>query len=1113
MRENRAIRRARYSFLQRVLRAAIVERSLLSFLAAYLLLDIALVGAEAISTLYFSQYLPDWSTPELKSMLKDIASYFIAAQVGILGIVSVAIGIVTLISQRDDRSSTNTDVRLYYVESLAYEVVLSGVSLLIVLCVQLLWPLQFSAHVLGFGGQNLPFKVTLTTFHLTWLLINLAVFAQFLLTTLRFVEPKARERLRERYTANVIVPHDLSLRLSGFFYTNAPKELVPETTDKTGPSITFGYGLLDDGEIELQTNFAAQSELHDVWLRPLGIALRNWWKRSEKSRPEPPRANSVLRGRDIRLSISAPFDGTFEGEVDWCRRKGGVNLYRWERWLIRRSFRFKIRRDGKDALPTPSNFLEELADRVIGQIERTAITGFKGALDEFIRYHCFILDAHNTRTDQGQPLSLAEVGGFFEPPYQEWIRQYRRVFEKAADKIGVETNFIETLGHAIIRLLPRDAADISPPVITSLLDLGLHEVIVLEAWVTRRTTVEVSTDQAAQPRLQLAGSERRAYEHVVSTFIGAWENVLRLTDNLYAWKSEKRRAAPEHWSALVKSWPFLERHLRNTAYFLASAIWNEDKIGAERYRDALLRWLDALRPDAQADFQLHHHALLSPDLLSQNWLDIEAHLEPYRRNRWPQTPPPEAVFGIIQRNCFDDVVAVTATVALAWYMNNQQSTDIGARAAKLLLQRQVIEGEGSRFVAGGASPQSIFRSLFSLIVRSALNERPGKSPYGTILDGLVQFLNGMSERRVVPGRIYSSWGWGGLDAVRLHFLAMLAGHLPSEGDDGALAWVREFAADEDLFADGDTSLRRIVLSLEAYAQALGDGLDQGLFERGIRIFVADPDIAAVRLRLKDVFSDAVAIIQDERTKRLRERPVDSNKLNVLASSLENALRPDLYCFRGFNIHKGAKKAHRIIEWRITGIDKGEFVNPMMSWETSNLNQFIVDAFRQCLTQYVWAEFFNREREVVDIDSSTYPDGYWNIVLACADDVGAQPTILVPYDPVGTTITNWTYRLAERPNNLEIQRMEGRQGGGGTGYLATVNGIDVFTAPDDPNHSYLFSALMIKSINYRLVTPDAFISVALDEGDDPRKSEIVVRFSQFVRWRSTSIVELVLKETS
>jgi hypothetical protein len=461
LRENRAIRRARYSFLQRAVRVLIGGRSLPAFLAAYLLLDLALVGAEVVFNLHFSHTLPDWTTPEIKSLLKDVASYLIAAQVGILGVVSVAIGIVTLISQRDDRSSTNTDVRLYYMESLAYEVVLSGAALLIVLCVQLFWPLQFLAHLAHLGGTDLAFKAALTAFHLGWLLLNLAVFAQFLLTTLHFVEPTARERLRERYTANVIVPGDLRQRLLRVFYSNAPKELVPLPEDQSGLLLTFGHSMLSDGNVELRTKFVAPSVLRDVWLRPLGFVLRRWWHRSERSLTQP-RRQSALRGHDVWLSLEPSFDGRFEGEVAWCRRRGGVPLRGWERWVIRRCYRFRRYADGRDKLPTPSDFLEELADRVIAQVERSAITGFKSAFDELTRFHGFLLEAHNAQTDQGQPISFAEVGDFWDVPYREWIRQYRRVFESAADKIGVETTFIDALSHTVMRLLPGDAAELSP---------------------------------------------------------------------------------------------------------------------------------------------------------------------------------------------------------------------------------------------------------------------------------------------------------------------------------------------------------------------------------------------------------------------------------------------------------------------------------------------------------------------------------------------------------------------------------------------------------------------------------------------------------------------------
>ena len=105
--------------------------------------------------------------------------------------------------------------------------------------------------------------------------------------------------------------------------------------------------------------------------------------------------------------------------------------------------------------------------------------------------------------------------------------------------------------------------------------------------------------------------------------------------------------------------------------------------------------MDTLHLEAQSDILLSHHALLTPDLLALDWAAVETRLQAYRRHEWPDLPPPEAVFATILRGVFDDVLLVTAVLALAWHVNGQQSTDIGARASTLLLRRQVIEEEGS----------------------------------------------------------------------------------------------------------------------------------------------------------------------------------------------------------------------------------------------------------------------------------------------------------------------------------------------------------------------------------------------------------------------------------
>ena len=126
---------------------------------------------------------------------------------------SVAVGLVTLIAQRDDRASTNTDIRHYYDGALAYEVVGSSVALLLILCVQIFWPFHLVVHALGFEQSDSFNRLSLTGLHLVWLVVNITAFAQFIAITLRFVEPKAREQLRERYTANTVVPDDLWRRI------------------------------------------------------------------------------------------------------------------------------------------------------------------------------------------------------------------------------------------------------------------------------------------------------------------------------------------------------------------------------------------------------------------------------------------------------------------------------------------------------------------------------------------------------------------------------------------------------------------------------------------------------------------------------------------------------------------------------------------------------------------------------------------------------------------------------------------------------------------------------------------------------------------------------------
>jgi hypothetical protein len=60
-----------------------------------------------------------------------------------------------------------------------------------------------------------------------------------------------------------------------------------------------------------------------------------------------------------------------------------------------------------------------------------------------------------------------------------------------------------------------------------------------------------------------------------------------------------------------------------------------------------------------------------------------------------------------------------------------------------------------------------------------------------LLDDLVRRLSGMSERHIIPGRIYSSFGGDGFYILRPQLLAMLGTFLPTDNDDTVISWFRE----------------------------------------------------------------------------------------------------------------------------------------------------------------------------------------------------------------------------------------------------------------------------------------------------------------------------------
>lgn len=326
-RSNPALRAARYPLHLLLLRKFFGERTIIGFLLPYTVLVLAVLGAEMVLAQCSTFPAALWSRGEdINSLLRSVTSYYLGAQVVMIGLLfPIAVGLVTLIVQREEASSTISDIQVYYNETFAYGIGASGISLSIVLAVQLLWPAQIVLYQLGLGASLQFSKVFLTAVHAMWLVINFVALWHFLGTSLSFIRPADRALLRRRFAANHAIPQDLFDRYSDMLFFRAGSTLLSasEAEDDQHPYIRFGSSFGEWGAVEVEKPHAAGKVLVNVWMTPLGWILRRWRSRCQEQSQQPRRSGRSSRPTLIFLpNLGQKLDEN--GVI--CRRNEGVPL-------------------------------------------------------------------------------------------------------------------------------------------------------------------------------------------------------------------------------------------------------------------------------------------------------------------------------------------------------------------------------------------------------------------------------------------------------------------------------------------------------------------------------------------------------------------------------------------------------------------------------------------------------------------------------------------------------------------------------------------------------------------------------------------------------------------
>jgi hypothetical protein len=502
--------------------------------------------------------------------------------------------------------------------------------------------------------------------------------------------------------------------------------------------------------------------------------------------------------------------------------------------------------------PGPSEMLEELADKVIGHMDRLAVTSFRDALDEMIDFHRFLIDAYLVVDNDGSVDSYSRMGSW-KASHVEWLHEYRRLFDRAAKCIGHENEFVETLAYVPSRLLPRNALTHSSETTLTLLDGVIILAHQVENWLSSRDPYQ-NEERENSDNTTLSGAEQKAYSEVVRGIVGAWESTLCDASSMYGW-SENELSDEEKWGRLCKSWPFLQRHLTNTAYVLALSVWNEDEDGAMYYSEMLTCWLDQIEIYLGHDYY-PYCTLLVPDIFELSWDEAQRNVLAFSPRPGLFALTSKGLFSAVLKNCLDDVKLLVGGIMQSWFLSKKQSSDIAFRAVEQLLNIPSENTNATRRYA-----KTNFSQIVKQIIRiQCSGNQFNPKGYGGVLDAAIEKLDRMSERPVVSGRVYEPSTKHRRSDVYPALLSLLLARMSRNEVSLAKREFVEFATEVLPLVKDDTTIR----SLRSQFMQFGDMLSDDSFD-----FIGNADVGLDSLdenkpRLAAFFRDLANTIDSKK---------------------------------------------------------------------------------------------------------------------------------------------------------------------------------------------------------------------------------------------------------
>ena len=959
---------------------------------------------------YVVQHIPDWSE------LPDWQGTFLAGQLTIIGVVyPLVVGLISVLFQ--NKSAKKIIFPLYQTYSGFMFAGLSGLAL-------------SGFIVVGFSLSAVISDSSYTAISITsalWFLINLLLTAWFFVKTFRMLDDTSREEIVFKFSIQEACEFDVRHRIRKALLEHAVSNKLLVNPDKQVMEVvTYKHSSEDYGNITRKVK--RDKSLKDVRLSLLNFAI---WIQV-----------FILKLKKIQGGklVVQPVRNSKTSSVYIVARYSGFKINPVVKALIGSAFSFE--KEASQARVGLSNVLKGFIGPANDAIRDGDAREFSDAMKNLAMWHSELAEALSFKNDEGNLdnwLILSDGSLWGKNYLDELMGEYYRLARETAERIPDNSSFYTDMLNFYRSIFSRRNTLINQE-IRSLIQGSYYMWYLLVEW---RSYNSGSSD------LRIANK----YEHILYSFVGAWENWLMCIPP----RSKKT-------VDINKAYPVFITHLEFTASTPISALRFGNFEAAGWGVDMLNNWLDQLSRDNHwhAEFSwssaLINHSLLSMEPTSNTWQSI------LKGNNYDYS----VAFDLSLKNAHVDLRVITACYMLL--KPSDDKSDLLTKYVKDLLSGVRIHPSGSI----GQSPHVISSAgqLLGAYIRHRDYRYLGEKGYGSWLASILKSFGRINAEKLVPGRIYSGWEEENLRSMNRAYVEIAISMSGS-------IWQLPNDWEEALFSDFFRYTDR-----QSFISDLHDWIKIANEERDY-LLVDSNSLATLKANFIKSVEGIIHKINDTQRQLVANVDIDQEQLTKLgvasSATLSGKGGPgfplELFenLYRDVELDDNYSLGVDIVDYAkervASGIDTNQVIDED-SWMADRISKDLRRNVLLSLLKYPQSESY----EYTDIDSTFSSIRKTSELMACPVlFVGSQD------QEVKSTLDRSLYE-PEIADKYDISRQDGFD----KDYICHIGNCEVYLLRfSDIDYCLLTSKELFESVSFRKIADDQYVDVAfeLDEGSD------------------------------